>query len=83
MPSWRFRCRLTSLICRFVFNAFDDQYLSTIGVKVSKKIIRFSETEHKNIEMQLFIWDIEGFNKEAALTEEYYTAPAAQLSWAI
>ena len=29
----------TSLVRRFVYNLFDDKYLSTIGVKVSRKTV--------------------------------------------
>ena len=29
----------TSLVRRFVYNLFDDKYLSTIGVKVSRKVV--------------------------------------------
>jgi len=45
----------TSLIRRFVDNEFSDRYLSTIGVKISKKIINIED-----IVMQGLIWDIEG-----------------------
>ena len=31
----------TSLVRRFVYNLFDDRYLSTIGVKVSRKVVAF------------------------------------------
>jgi len=46
----------TSLIRRFVDNQFSDKYLSTIGVKISKKIIKIDNTHN----MQALIWDIEG-----------------------
>jgi len=45
----------TSLIRRFVDNSFSDKYISTIGVKISKKIIEFN-----NKSITLLIWDIEG-----------------------
>jgi len=45
----------TSLIRRYVDNTFDDSYLTTIGVKISKKNVKIDE-----IECQLMIWDIEG-----------------------
>ena len=41
----------TSLIRRYVDNAFDDEYLTTIGVKISKKSLD---------DERLLIWDIEG-----------------------
>lgn len=46
----------TSLIRRYVDNQFSDDYLTTIGVKISKKHIQISE----ELELQLMIWDIEG-----------------------
>ena len=45
----------TSLIRRYVDNSFDDKYISTIGVKISKKNISIEDEE-----MMLLIWDIEG-----------------------
>jgi small GTP-binding protein len=45
----------TSLIRRYVDNTFDDSYLTTIGVKISKKNLKIDD-----IECQLMIWDIEG-----------------------
>ena len=49
----------TSLIRRYVDNQFSDDYLTTIGVKISKKVVILSEAE-LNIEIQLMVWDIEG-----------------------
>jgi len=46
----------TSLIRRYVDNQFSDDYLTTIGVKISKKNLQLSE----ELELQLMIWDIEG-----------------------
>jgi len=45
----------TSLIRRYVDNTFDDKYLTTIGVKISKKLV-----EVDGEECELLIWDIEG-----------------------
>lgn len=49
----------TSLIRKFVDNEFDDRYLSTIGVKISRKEIeikKYGVSRHAS----LMIWDIEG-----------------------
>ncbi len=35
----------TSLVRRFVYNLFDDKYISTIGVKVSRKMIAVPRAE--------------------------------------
>lgn len=45
----------SSLIKRFVENAFSDNYIVTIGVHISKKVVEF---ENENI--TLVLWDIEG-----------------------
>ncbi|SFV61389.1 Mll3243 protein [hydrothermal vent metagenome] len=45
----------TSLIRRYVDNAFEDKYLTTIGVKISKKTVETDDDV-----CQLMIWDVEG-----------------------
>lgn len=55
----------TSLIRRFVDRQFSDQYLSTVGVKISKKIF-----EDKSL--QLLIWDIEGQTKFKSISSSYF-----------
>ena len=46
----------TSLIRRFVKNAFEKEYLSTLGVAISKKSIDLTD----KIKMNFIIWDIGG-----------------------
>lgn len=53
----------TSLVRQFVSSLFDDRYLSTIGVKVDKKVV-----EAKGQQVQLMLWDIAG-------AEERFTVP--------
>ncbi|MCK5033229.1 MAG: GTP-binding protein [Calditrichia bacterium] len=63
----------TSLIKRYVYDQFDDKYLSTIGVKVTKKILPPIESNQKKlIQLELLIWDIEGYEKNIPVIEEYY-----------
>lgn len=45
----------TSLVKRYVHSVFSDKYLSTIGVKISKKIVPFEGQD-----ISLFLWDMEG-----------------------
>jgi len=45
----------TSLIRRYVENSFSDKYLTTIGVKISKKSLIIDKDK-----IILLIWDIEG-----------------------
>lgn len=49
----------TSLIRRFVLNAFDDSYIQTIGTKVSKKVVDLKIGD-RSIRINLIIWDILG-----------------------
>jgi small GTP-binding protein len=49
----------TSLIRRFVFDKFDDAYISTIGSKVTKKEMVIVKNG-KEIELRLMIWDVLG-----------------------
>ena len=54
----------TSLIRRFVEDRFDDRYLSTIGVKISRKPIEMAD-----FTLNLLIWDLAGgddFSKAGA-----------------
>jgi small GTP-binding protein len=49
----------TSLIRRYVFDKFDDSYISTIGSKVTKKELKI-QTPNKTANVLLMIWDIIG-----------------------
>lgn len=51
----------TSMIRRFVHDEFDDKYITTLGAKVSKKVIDY-DLSHKDlhIDMDMTIWDIMG-----------------------
>jgi len=57
----------TSLIRRYVDGSFDDKYLSTIGVKISKKLLIMDSEEY-----ELFIWDIEGRTPVKKIPIHYY-----------
>ena len=56
----------TSLIRRYVDNSFDDSYLTTIGVKISKKEIALEGEIY-----ELLIWDIEGATPHKAILQNY------------
>lgn len=45
----------TSLVERYVRSIFSDQYLSTVGVKISKKVLAV-----KGQDVSLVLWDMEG-----------------------
>ncbi|CAN1212746.1 GTP-binding protein [Tumidithrix helvetica PCC 7403] len=62
----------TSLIRRFVDRAFSDQYLSTVGVKISRKMIELSDNNQQDkVDLQVLIWDIEGSTKFKAIAPSY------------
>jgi small GTP-binding protein len=50
----------TSLIKKYVFDQFDDDYITTLGTKVTKKRIKYKISEEKVIDMNLMIWDVMG-----------------------
>ncbi|MEZ4660874.1 MAG: hypothetical protein R2911_25265 [Caldilineaceae bacterium] len=62
----------TSLVRRFIYNRFEDRYVSTIGVKVSRKIVM---TPHNNqiIELSMMLWDIAGADEVDELRRSFST----------
>ena len=51
----------TSLVRRFVMNMFDEQYVTTIGTRVSKKEVHISMPDlAESVQVDLMIWDIMG-----------------------
>jgi small GTP-binding protein len=62
----------TSLIRRFVDRQFSDQYLSTVGVKISSKIITLENIkQQENVTAKLLIWDLEGHTKFKGIAPTY------------
>ena len=57
----------TSLVRRYIDGAFDDKYLTTIGVKIAKKYF-----DIEGIEYELIIWDIEGSTPSKKISLGYY-----------
>jgi small GTP-binding protein len=49
----------TSMVKRFVYDIFEDSYISTIGSKVTKKEMIIQKREEE-VELNLVIWDILG-----------------------
>ena len=60
----------TSLIRRFVEDKFSDRYLSTVGVKVSRKSLDI-KTDLNLHQVNLLIWDLEGNTKFKSITSSY------------
>ena len=60
----------TSLVRRFVEDKFSDQYLSTVGVKVSRKLVKIRTKLDIN-QVSLLVWDLEGNTKFKSITPNY------------
>lgn len=58
----------TSLIGRYVFDCFSDEYIVSFGTKVTKKVI-----EYEDVELTLMIWDILGQKSNKSLHAAYYS----------
>lgn len=70
----------TSLVKRFVYDIFDDRYLTTIGVKVSqKKCPPVKTPKNKYIQCDLLLWDIEGAEQVRPEIENYYAGASGAL----
>ena len=61
----------TSLVEHFVHSIFSDSYVSTIGVKISKKRI-----VTKNEELTLVLWDLEGNDDYVGINMTYIKGAA-------
>ncbi len=66
----------TSLVRRFVENTFSDDYLTTIGVKISRKNVTLQEA---NIVVQMLIWDLEGKTATNTIPDTYLLGSAAAI----
>ena len=60
----------TSLVRRFVEDKFSDRYLSTVGVKVSRKSVNI-QTDTQRQQVDLLVWDLEGNTKFKSITPSY------------
>ncbi len=65
----------TSLVRRFVEGRFDDRYLSTIGVKVSRRKVNIPE----HGEMHLLLWDLAGSEEFTGIQSNYLQGAAGAL----
>ncbi len=62
----------TSLFNRFLYQKFSEKYLSTIGVKVDKKVV---EIDGRKI--SLLIWDVAGEVAQEKVPQSYYLGASA------
>lgn len=56
----------TSLVKQFVQGIFDEKYLTSIGVKIDKKVVTIESDT-----IQLMLWDIEGSDRYNVFQERY------------
>jgi hypothetical protein len=64
----------TSLVSRFVSSVFSDKYLTTVGVKVDKKVV-----DVDGWPITLMLWDINGQDEFQAVQMSYLRGAAAYL----
>ena len=69
-----FNAGKTSLVRSFVYSIFEDQYLSTVGVKIDKKLV---EIEDQQIEFLL--WDIAGEDDHFSVPTSYLRGASGYL----
>lgn len=62
----------TSLIRRYVEGIFSGNYLTTIGVKIDKKIVNLA-----NNNVELLVWDIEGTDIFSGFNKRYLRGASA------
>ncbi|RRR73967.1 MAG: GTP-binding protein [Candidatus Viridilinea halotolerans] len=59
----------TSLIRRFVEGRFDESYLSTIGVQISRRTVTLAAPD---VTLNLYVWDTAGSEPFTAVVRSYY-----------
>lgn len=64
----------TSLVKQFVEGIFNEKYLTSIGVKVDKKIVKVKQQE-----VQLMLWDIEGYDRYNVFQDKYLRGAAGYI----
>ena len=70
----------TSLIRRFVERQFSDKYLSTVGVKISRKTVELEQVKQpEKLSVNLLIWDLEGSTKFKAIAPTYLQGASAAI----
>ncbi|UCF93048.1 MAG: GTP-binding protein [Desulfobacterales bacterium] len=72
----------SSLVERFVYDRFDEKYLTTIGVKVSQKILapRRDSRSGQLRQYMFLIWDIASLDKFDHMVMNYYRGAAGALA---
>ena len=61
----------TSLVSRYVYQRFQEKYLTTIGTTISRKEVDLGE-ESTSTRVKLIIWDLSGTEHFSAIMRSYY-----------
>ena len=62
----------TSLVRRYVYSIFEDRYLTTIGVRVSRKVLHLADaTSDDETALMLMLWDIAGSDVFSRMRASY------------
>jgi small GTP-binding protein len=69
----------TSLIRKYVYDAFDDKYLATIGAKVTKKVLEFEDENAVQFKCTMMIHDIVGQVEFERIHKQYYRGSEAAI----
>jgi small GTP-binding protein len=67
----------TSLVRRFVEGRFSDSYLSTLGVRVSRRVIEIERDAPTQV--TLMVWDTAGGESFGSVTKSYYRGSGGAL----
>jgi small GTP-binding protein len=65
----------TSLVRRFVYNLFDDKYISTIGVRVSRKTVAIPRADDV-VDLTMMLWDLGGSEEFTHMRTSYLRGAA-------
>lgn len=68
----------TSMVRRFVYDLFDDKYISTIGVKVSRKTIAVPRSDGI-VELAMMLWDLAGTEEFDRVRTSYLRGAAGAI----
>lgn len=64
----------TSLVRRYVESIFSDKYLSTVGVKIDRKVVTLGDTT-----LSLLLWDLQGEERYQWIRMQYLRGAAGFL----
>lgn len=68
----------TSLVRRFVYSRFDDKYISTIGVNVSRKTISVARN-NQVVQLTIMLWDLAGSEEFSSMRASYLRGAAGAM----